>query len=154
MKTNNTSKINSHKASKILKPLYPFPPAQSTPRPPGVSSVSGVSGVSSVSSSLLDQKKRLFLVQIGTKTVFQVFQSFQIRSQIPPAGRYIPQACNGSPSPKTPHIIYIYQRSLYRKGATTRPTQIGKRQRAHPSPPERILPIHYSYYSYYSYYSL
>ena len=52
-------------------------------------------------------KKRLFLVQIGTKTVFQVFQSFQIRSQIPPIGRDIPQAYNGNPSPKTPHIIYI-----------------------------------------------
>ena len=52
-------------------------------------------------------KKRLFLVQIGTKPVFQVFESFQIRSQISPAGRYMPQVCNGSPSPKTPHIIYI-----------------------------------------------
>ena len=35
-------------------------------------------------------KKRLFLVQIGTKTVFQVFQSFQIRSQIPPKVRDMP----------------------------------------------------------------
>ena len=127
MKTNNTPKINSHKASKIPNPLHPFPPAQSTPSTPGVS---GVSGVSSVSSSLLDQKNRLFLVQIGTKTVFQVFQSFQIRSQIPPTGRDMPQSCNGSPSPKTPHI------NIYSKGATISPKQIGKRQRAHPSPPE------------------
>ncbi|MDD6831822.1 MAG: hypothetical protein PUE80_01505 [bacterium] len=49
MKTNNTSKINSHKASIIPKPLHPFPPAQSTPRDPGVSGVSSVSSVSSVS---------------------------------------------------------------------------------------------------------
>ena len=48
-------------------------------------------------------KKRLFLVQIGTKTVFQVFQSFQIRSQIPPACKEIPPACNGRPKISTTH---------------------------------------------------
>ena len=128
MKTNNTPKINSHKASKIPKPLHLFPPAQSTPRDPGVSSVSGVSGVS---SSLLDQKNACFWSKSEQKRCFMCSNHSKSGAKFhPPVGTCLGHVMEAPPQKH--HTLYIYQRSLYRKGATTRPTQIGKRQRAHP----------------------
>ena len=54
MKTNNTPKINSHKASKIPKPLHPFPLLKAP------------------------QETRVFQV-FQVFLVFQVFQVFQVR---------------------------------------------------------------------------
>ena len=134
MKTNNTSKINSHKASKIPKPLHPFPPAQSTSRNPGVSSVSsvssvsGVSGVSGVSSSLLDQNNACFWSKSEQKRCFKCSNHSKSGAKfLPPVGTCLGHVMEAPPQQH--HTLHI---NIYSKGATISPTQIDKRQRAHP----------------------
>ena len=113
MKTNNTSKINSHKASCILKPLNPFLPTQSTSRNPGVSGVSGVSSVSSVSSSLLDQKNACFWSKSEQKRCFKCSNHSKSGAKFhPPVGtclRHIMEA----PPQKNNTTHYIYSKGAY-----------------------------------------